>query len=174
MSNLLDRLLATPVLSHIRRNHGLEHATIHVLSRSYPGTSLIGRSDARGFFLYTSLPIEPVRDAVTEALDRMRAGEHRLAIHPNCGTNFLTAGLLATVASYFSLFGGRDERWQDRVMRIPFAVVVTSIALILAQPLGNAAQLHLTTQGDPQSLQVDAIIPLRRGRTRLYRVLTSG
>jgi uncharacterized protein YqhQ len=172
--NPLDSLLSTPVLSRIRRNHGLEHGTIHVLSRGYPGTSLIGRSDARGFFLYSSLPIEPVHEAVSEALDRMRAGEHRLAIHPNCGTNFLTAGLLATVASYFSLYGGRDERWQDRLMRIPFAIVVTSIALLLAQPLGNAAQQYLTTQGDPEGLQVDAIISLRRGRNRVYRVLTSG
>ncbi|HLC06340.1 MAG TPA: DUF6391 domain-containing protein [Anaerolineales bacterium] len=173
MPNQLERLLSTPVLSRIRRNHGLEHGTIHVLSRHYPGTPLVGRSDARGFFLYSSLPIEPVREAVSESLERMRGGEHRLAIHPNCGTNFLTAGLLATVASYFSLFGGRDERWQDRLLRIPFAVLVTSVALILAQPLGNAAQLHLTTQGDPEGLQVDAIIPLRRGRNKLYRVLTS-
>jgi hypothetical protein len=172
--SLLDGLLATPILSRIRRNHGLEHATIHVLSQRYPGTGLIGRSDAQGFFLYSSLPIEPVHQAVSEALDRMRAGEHRLAIHPNCGTNFLIAGLMATFASYFSLFGGRDERWRDRLMRIPFAIVVTSIVLILAQPLGNATQQHLTTQGDPEGLQVDAIIPLHRGRNRLYRVLTSG
>lgn len=174
MSGILDSLLATPVLSRIRRNHGLEHATIHVLSQRYPGTSLIGRSDARGFFLYSSLPIEPVRQAVAEALDRMRSGEHRLAIHPNCGTNFLVAGLLATIASYLSLFGGRDERWQDRLMRLPFAVVMTSIALIIAQPLGNAAQQRVTTLGDPEGLQVDAVIPLRRGRNKLYRVLTSG
>lgn len=145
-----------------------------MLSRRFPGTPLVGRSDARGFFLYSSLSIEPVREAVSEALDRMRGGDHRLAIHPNCGTNFLAAGLLATVASYFSLFGGRDERWQDRILRLPFAVLVTSIALIVAQPLGNAAQLHFTTQGDPEGLQVDSIIPLRRGRSLLYRVLTSG
>jgi len=170
---VLDRLLSSPILSRIRRNHGLEHATIHVLSQRYPGTPLVGRSDVRGFFLYTQLPIEVVRQSILEALERMRAGEHRLAIHPNCGTNFLTAGLLATMASYFSLFGGRDERWQDRLARLPLAVFVTSMALILAQPLGNAAQLHLTTQGDPEGLQVDAIVPLRRGRNKLYRVSTS-
>lgn len=174
MPSLIDSLLSTPILSRIRRNHGLEHATIHILSRRYPGSPLVGRSDARGFFLYSSLPIDAVGEAVNEALDRMRAGEHRLAIHPNCGTNFLTAGLLATMASFVSLFGGRDERWQDRLMRIPLAVVVTSVALILAQPLGNAAQQHLTTQGDPEGLQVEAVIPLRRGRYRLYRILTSG
>jgi len=170
---VLDRLLSSPILSRIRRNHGLEHATIHVLSQRYPGTPLVGRSDVRGFFLYTQLPIEVVRQSITEALERMRAGEHRLAIHPNCGTNFLTAGVLATMASYFSLYGGRDERWQDRLARLPLAVFVTSMALILAQPLGNAAQLHLTTQGDPEGLQVDAIVPLRRGRNKLYRILTS-
>lgn len=170
---MLDRLLSSPILSRIRRNHGLEHATIHVLSQRYPGTPLVGRSDVRGFFLYTQLPIEAVRQSITEALERMRAGEHRLAIHPNCGTNFLTAGVLATMASYFSFYGGRDERWQDRLARLPLAVFVTSMALILAQPLGNAAQLHLTTQGDPEGLQVDAIVPLRRGHNRLYRIFTS-
>ena len=35
--SILDPILNLPILSRIRRNHGLEHATLHVLSRRHPG-----------------------------------------------------------------------------------------------------------------------------------------
>ena len=173
MKRLIQRLVETPLLSRIRRNHGLEHATIHMLSARYPKSTLIGRADAHGFYLYGEVPSEAVEAAVTEALDRLRAGEHHLAIHPNCGTNFLTAGLLAASASFLSLTGMGDRGWRERLDRLPVAIVATMVALILAQPLGTAAQQHLTTRGDPGKLKVTAIRRHESGRT-IHRVLTQG
>ncbi len=132
---------------------------------------MIGRADARGFYLYGEVPTEAVREAVDEALNRLRAGEHQLAIHPNCGTNFLTAGLLAAGTSFFSLAGGRDDRWRDRLHRLPLAIFATTLALMLAQPLGSAVQQHVTTLADPGNLGVAEIRRLDRGRT-IHRVLT--
>src|SRR5512143_1398941 len=92
-------LLELPGVDRTRRNHGLEHATITVLSQRIRGISLVGRSTPNGFHLYGEVSTEQVRDAVEEALRRMKAGEVGLAVHPNCGTNFVTAGIAAGLAA---------------------------------------------------------------------------
>jgi hypothetical protein len=174
LPGLLERFLDQPTISRIRRNHGLEHATIHVLSRRYPQVSIVGRSDARGFFLYAQLPEQAVSQACGEALALLRSGQASLAIHPNCGTNYLTAALLATAATSAALCGGDDRSWESRLARLPLAVMLSLIALILAQPLGTMLQYHITTEGAPGGLDIIAIRMLSRRRRRIFRVLTSG
>ena len=95
MPNPLNALLALPVIDRTRRNHGLEHATITLLSQRQRGLSMVGRSTPNGFYLYGDVSTEALAEAAAAALARMRAGEHHLAVHPNCGTNFVTAGLAA-------------------------------------------------------------------------------
>jgi hypothetical protein len=172
--NILNQILNRPTASRIRRNHGLEHATIHVLSSRFPTKPIAGRSDSKGFYILGKLDIADVDEAASEALRRLQAGERHLAIHPNCGTNFLTAGVLAGGASYISLLGGRTSRWRDRLERLPLAIMAAVLALILAQPLGTAAQRHVTTQGNPGGLEIVEIRRYQRGRTTVHRVLTRG
>jgi hypothetical protein len=172
--NILSQILNQPTASRIRRNHALEHATIHVLSSRLPTKPIAGRSDSKGFYILGTLDISEVDDAASEALRRLEAGERHLAIHPNCGTNFLTAGVLAGGASYISLLGGRTSRWRDRLERLPLAIMAAVLALILAQPLGTAAQRHVTTQGNPAGLEIVEIRRYQRGRTTVHRVLTRG
>lgn len=88
-------------INRIRRNHGLEHATIHVLSEGHKRFSAQGNSDHRGFHLniYGDVTEEEVAAAVAEAHRRLRAGERHLAVHPNCGTVLVTTALLATLAA---------------------------------------------------------------------------
>ena len=92
-------------IRRVRRNHGLEHATIHVLSRKVKNLSMAGRSTVTGFYLYGNVTTEEVESAVREALQRMRNGEHGLAIHPNCGTGLVTAGLLTSLATLVGTSG---------------------------------------------------------------------
>lgn len=172
MKSILQRFLQQPSISRIRRNHGLEHATIHLLSQKYPDRSFIGRSDTNGFWLYGNVPTSTVSETIDEALTRLQQGEHQLAIHPNCGTNFVTAGFLGGTASFLSLAGSEDEGWSSRIERLPLAITLTTIALIVAQPLGRAAQRHITTQGDPQNLRIKHIERRQDGATTLHRVLT--
>ncbi|MGD8865701.1 MAG: DUF6391 domain-containing protein [Anaerolineales bacterium] len=172
MKNFLKRFLQQPRISRIRRNHGLEHATIHLLSQKYPHRSFVGRSDAHGFWLYGDVPTSAVVETVEEALTRLQNGEHQLAVHPNCGTNFVTAGLLGGTASFLSLAGSEDEGWSSRWERLPLAITLTTLALIVAQPLGRAAQRHITTQGDPENLRIKDIERVQDGATALHRVLT--
>ncbi len=168
----LRALLEHPWLLRIRRNHGLEHATIHLLAQRFPGTFLAGHSDAQGFWILGTVPLEAVQSAVHEALERLRRGERHLALHPGCGTNYLTSGALAGLAGAAALSGARNrrERWE----RLPLVVLAATVALLFSQPMGMWLQEHLTTSGDPGDLEVVDILPTHRGQLPAFRVLTRG
>jgi hypothetical protein len=172
MTTYMDTFLDIPVISRIRRNHGLEHAAIHILSKKHPGVSLVGHSDPGGFWLIGNLKTEQVRDGVQTALDRLRRGERKLAVHPNCGTNFVTSGVFAGLAAAASLIGAR--RATDKFARLPMAVALATLGLIAAQPFGFIVQERITTSGDPGEMEIVEIIPARRGRLNAHRVVTRG
>ena len=161
------------LISRVRRNHGLEHATIHLLSRQYPNTFLAGHSDPEGFWLIGNVPTAAVESAVQEALERLRGGERRLAIHPGCGTNYLVSGGLAALAGALAMLGV-GKRWRDKADRLPLAVMLGTVALMFSQPLGYLLQERVTTDGDPGALEIVEIIPTRQGRFTAHRVLTRG
>lgn len=169
---MVGSFLRRPIISRVRRNHALEHATIHLLSARHPQRPLAGRSDPGGFYLFGNLAGADVAAAAEEALGRLRAGEHRLSIHPNCGTNLLTAGVLGAIAALASLAGASSDR--RRLGRFPTVVLATVGALLLAQPVGLALQRTVTTQADPEGLRIDLVKTWQRGRTTLHRVVTSG
>ena len=58
-------LLDTPIISRVRRNHGLEHATLHVLAERHPGLSIAGHSNPGGFWILGDVSTEEVRSART-------------------------------------------------------------------------------------------------------------
>ena len=61
ITNALNSVLELPSVSRVRRNHGLEHATLHLLSQKYPRTLMAGHSTANGFRLMADLPLEDVQ-----------------------------------------------------------------------------------------------------------------
>ncbi len=160
-------------LSRIRRNHALEHATLHVLAQRNARRMIAGHSDLKGFWILGDVSPEELREAVAEALMRLRAGERDLAVHPNCGTNFATAGILAGLGASLAMIGAA-KRWRDRLERLPMAISLATLAVIIAQPLGLKIQREVTTQADPLQLEIEEIIPTQRGRLKAYRVNTSG
>ncbi len=169
--SIFDSILNLPILSRIRRNHGLEHATLHVLSKRHPGLKMGGYSDFNGFWLLCDLEEKAVREGVDEALGRLRNGEADLAVHPNCGTNFATAGSLAGLAGLLGMLGvGKNRR--DKLERLPMVAVFATVALILSQPLGLRIQKYLTTSGKPGDLEVIQVTQSQRGRMTTYRILT--
>ncbi len=171
--SLFDPILNLTPVSRLRRNHGLEHATLHVLAGRHPGVRMGGYSDFKGFWLVGDLTRDQIRSAAQEALGRMRAGESGLAVHSNCGTNFATAGSLAGFAGALGMWrvGGRKR---DKLERLPLVASLATVALILGQPLGLLAQKHLTTSGQPESLEIVDIFPVSRGRLPTHRILTRG
>lgn len=169
----ISTILDLPVISHIRRNHGLEHATLHVIANYLPHTMLVGHSDIGGFWIIGNVPAELLHAAVQEAIARLRAGERQLAVHPNCGTNYATAGALAGLAGASAMLGS-GRRWQDKLARLPFAAALATIALIVSQPLGLELQRRVTTSGDPGTLEVISISHREQGSLSIHRIQTRG
>jgi hypothetical protein len=127
----------------------------------------------KGFWLLGDVPTENVEMAVAEALQRMKAGEKNLAVHPNCGTNLATAGTMAGVAGATAMFGV-GPRKRDKLDRLALAATLATLTLIFAQPFGMFLQKHLTTSGVPGNLEVVEIIPTQRGKLKAHRILTTG
>jgi hypothetical protein len=165
---MLTTLLTTGPIDRIRRNHGLEHATIHVLT-ARKRRSLAGYSDTSGFWLMGDLTTDEVEAGVTEALRRLKQGEPELAVHPGCGTNYVTMGAFGALAAFAAFFGARTAR--AKLERLPLVMALITGALIFAQPVGMKIQAEITTDGQMRDLEVAAVKKVRNG---LHRVETVG
>jgi hypothetical protein len=173
ISDQLVSLLDVPLIARIRRNHGLEHATLHVLAERGPRRSMAGHSDLGGFWIVGDLSTEELESAVIEALQRLRDGEHELAIHPNCGTNFAVGGVLAGGVAALAMFGA-GRRLRDKFERVPLAITLATLALMFSQPIGLLLQERITTTGYPDALEIEEVVPKGRGQPRVHRVVTRG
>ena len=164
-------LFDSSLITRIQRNHGLEHATIHILSRRNGNLSLVGRSDWNGFTLYGPVDTAEVKHSAQEALRRLRQGEAELAVHPRCGTVLATTGLLTGLAAFvaISFDGGRGRfRWAS----IPAAILAATLAALVAQPLGLVLQERFTTTGHPGNLEIKSISVNPTGNLITHRVET--
>lgn len=168
-------VLTLPIVMRVRRNHGLEHATIHMLSRRVRPLKIAGRADHAGFYLYGEAETDAIRLSVEEALERMRRGEAKWAVHPNCGTGLVTTSLMTSAAALLGLVGARDNR--DKFNRLPLVMTLSILALIASQPLGLKFQEYFTTSGEPGNLEIiditrrTARMPLS-GEMTVHRVNT--
>ncbi len=150
-----NAILTAPLVFPIRRNHGLEHATIHVLSERFRPISLAGRAGPHGFHLVGKLHPDAIRSAVDEAIRRMQAGESWWAVHPGCGTNFATSSLLTSAFAYAgTLIGGRKASWQDKLGN---AASLGLLGAIVAHPLGPWLQARVMTSADMRGARVRAV-----------------
>lgn len=165
-----NSILDLPFIAETRRNHALEHATLHVLAAKYPGRPLAGHSNPTGFFVLGQVPTEAVAEAGQEALKRLRAGERELAIHPGCGTNMATTALLAGTLAWFVLRGGRSTF--GRLLRLPFAIALAAVGAALSRPLGPVIQQRITTDADMGELRLVEVRQSMGGRMTAHRVIT--
>ncbi len=163
----MNNILEAPMVFETRRNHALEHATIHILSERFPGKGMAGHSNPTGFFLLGDLPTEAVREAVSEALARLQNGERHLAIHEGCGTNYAVTGGLAALFAYVGMSGTRNNR--ERLERLPLVMLLSIVAYVIGQPLGPALQKQVTTEADPGNM---VIVDVYRVAGNAHRVVT--
>jgi hypothetical protein len=110
---------------------------------------------------------EEVAAAVAEALARLQRGEHSLAVHPRCGTNLATAGVLAGLSSFVAMSG----RSKSRLAKLPQVVLAATMAVIVAQSLGLAVQKHITTLSDMEGITIEEITRQQRGRVVVHEVI---
>ena len=156
--------MTTDIITQIRRNHGLEHATIHLLSNRFKGFGAQGNASLNGFHLnlYGEIPDEAVEQAARDALQRMKDGEEGLALHPNCGTVLLTTAVLATIAgqAVFTFEKTRSCKsslsFLDFLGTLPSAILAVVAALIVSKPAGMFFQSYTTT-GQPGSMEIKSV-----------------
>ncbi|MCA9919112.1 MAG: hypothetical protein KC445_14220 [Anaerolineales bacterium] len=175
--------MLTQLISRVRRNHGLEHATIHVLSEKHKNFSAQGNSNHKGFSLniYGDVSEDDVANAVQEAYGRMKKGEHHLAVHPNCGTVLLTTATMATLAAQLS-FAIEQRRQKQQAMSLtvllgalPTAILAVVVSLIISRPIGVQLQAKYTVEGDLQDMELQSIRPVQPSPvTRLFQLLLTG
>lgn len=152
----MRRALASFV-ARIRQNHALEHATMHLLPRYRPGVQLVARTGPDGFYVYGDVDTPTLARAVSEALSRLQAGEEELAVHPRCGTNLATAGILGGLASFLVMLKRDRTPWD----KLPQVLLASVAAVVVAQPLGQALQRRVTTLPALQGARIKAITARR-------------
>ncbi|MFQ6019123.1 MAG: DUF6391 domain-containing protein [Dehalococcoidia bacterium] len=156
------------LITAIRRNHALEHATIAILlGRIGHSRRIVGRAAPDGFYIYCDTPTEKIRDSALEGLARLQRGESHLAVSALCGTNIAVAGILAGMASALAL-GSRS-----RLERLPNALAAAMLAVLAAQPLGRLVQKYYTTSPDLDGLEIVSVEPMGKRFPNLYKVRTA-
>jgi len=159
--------LNLPLILETRRNHALEHATLHMLAQQYRGRNMAGHSNPTGFFLLGDFETEDIRSAATEAFNRLNAGESGLAVHPGCGTNLVAGAVLPAAFAWAPLRGARSTFW--RIWLIPIAILFAVFGYFLSRPLGPWLQANITTEADLGNMQIMDILPVRKG---VHRIIT--
>ncbi|MHB1296767.1 MAG: DUF6391 domain-containing protein [Anaerolineae bacterium] len=162
--------LRNSMVTHIRQNHALEHATMHALTRAQPGIHLVGRSDWGGFTLYGEVETATVLRAVAEALSALKHGEAWLAVHPRCGTNLATSALLMVGG----LWAGWNVPTKSRITRMAAMAAAAAAASLVAAPLGMAVQRHITTTADLESVYVEVVKREQQAGIVVHRIQVAG
>lgn len=157
-------ILESAPISTVRRNHGLEHATVHVLTGRDPSIRLIGRADTTGFNIYGDVPTDALESAAHEALARMQNGEGYLAVHPRCGTNLVVSGVVTALAAIIAL--GR----KPSIKKLPDVILATTFGAFIAQPLGLSLQQHVTTSPDVRGARIVGVTQSQMGQVHVQHV----
>ncbi|MBN1812685.1 MAG: hypothetical protein JXA14_12685 [Anaerolineae bacterium] len=172
-----DSLSNIPLISRVRRNHALEHATMNVLSERHKALRLVGRSSFGGFYIYGAVSAEDVIAAAQEGLQRLKAGRREMAVHPTCGTNLAVAGILAGMGAFLALGGlsrNRPRNLFQSLIRLPMACTAAMVGIFLAQPLGPFLQARVTTEADVGDMHIIDVAQERRAGILVHHVRTSG
>lgn len=153
------------IIDRIRRNHGLEHATVALMLARQGPMRIVGRSNHAGFYVYADVETERLRDYAEEALVRLQRGEAHLAVSPMCGTNIAVAGVLAGFTSYLAL-----RTADGHVDGLTKAVLAGIVSVVASQPLGRLVQVHATTSPELASVRITSVDRLSG---RVHKVRTA-
>ena len=174
MTRLSDLFRRSPFY-RMRRNHALEHATLNLLAKSSPHLHLAGYSDAGGFWVVGNVPIVDLQKAASEALARLANGESALAIHDNCGTNYVVPGFFAGTAAWLAMLGSeKDDSLGKKMDRWSLVILVVTAAFLFTRPLGPKFQKKMTTDPRVDGMQIVEILRSERGSFVAHRISTVG
>lgn len=156
-----------PWIGAIRKNHGLEHATVSLLLERGVTPPLGGYSVPGGFIVWGKTSPGVVTDAARDALLLLEDGHSDLAVSAYCGTNLVVTVVLGGVAAYLA---GRG-RGLGPILR--GATVGILVAKILGQPVGKLIQRKVTVESDPAGMAIKSVRVLRRSSVCVVWISTA-
>ena len=139
MENIENKIRTAPlnVIAHIRKNHAMEHATIHLLTQALPNVSFGGWSFVKGFWILGKAELQDVQKAAEMAYARL-----------NNGLCTAGAAMITTL--------GTDED-EDRITKFSAFLTAGMIGALAGRPLGPKVQEKITTDSDVSSLSIVSI-----------------
>ena len=158
-------------VNSIRSNHALEHATFHVLEGKGSKAGLIGLSDAGGFWVVGNVASGLLLDSAHDALTRLQGGEAQLALHENCGTNLIVTGAITGGMAWLGMLGS-GKGFFRKLERLPVVILLASIGLMIAQPLGPIIQEKVTTLPGGPKREVIGVQRWGFGPLTIQRIIT--
>lgn len=169
--NFMNTKHRPSLVTRTRRNHGLEHATINVLTEHYPGLRLAGYSTPFGFHIVGPVTQEILTSAIDEALQRVSAGRFGLVIHERCGTNYVAGGVLVGLVAWLGMAGGKRNTG-SQLARLPLVILLSTIALMYSPKMGAWLQRNVTTTSQLQGLEIVGITSGKLGKTSRFTIHT--
>ena len=143
------------MLAHIRKNHAMEHATIHLLTEALPHVSFAGYSFVKGYWILGKAELQDIQKAAEMAHARLKNGESKLAVHPNCGTNIAMIGLCTAAAAMLTSLGEDED--ESPISRFTAFTTAGMIGALAGRPLGPKVQKNITTDPDVKNLSIVSI-----------------
>ena len=159
--------LTIPLIKAIRKNHGLEHATVSLLLERGTAAPIGGYSIPRGFVIWAKAPPATVANAARDALQFLKEGHSDLAVSAHCGTNIVVSALLGGLAAYLA---GRGRGLGPIVRGAMFGLLV---AKILGPPIGKLVQRNVTVSAEPAGMSVKSIRVLRQSPLSIVWISTT-
>lgn len=154
-------------LQRTRRNHAIEHAAMHMLSRAGVATRLAARSDWRGLTFYGDIDSATLKRAINGGLLALETGNRGLAVHPRCGSMVSVSFLLGLLTVWLAQSGLRRGVSLARAL---LTLAGIASATLLARPLGESVQAHVLTSTSVGDARLITIRPSRLGPLTLHRV----
>ena len=149
--------------------HGIEHATVVMLIRD--GYQVRGGQTHDGYFKLwlesdrregeegeaEKRPIDVVRRACNEAIEKLPTEGWSLAIHPKCGTTWMVLFLLASLGAMASVAIGLFATLEPKMFLTAIGVFFGALALG-SRPIGYLLQRTMTIAVDFKRVDVKRII----------------
>ncbi|WP_024822956.1 DUF6391 domain-containing protein [Aminobacterium mobile] len=134
----------------VRKNHGLEHGTIHVLEESLGRCNIEGMAYDDGFSLRGLVDPASALYAARVALERMKRGESSLAVHPRCGTTIVVINTLSSLLFIVLLLA-------TGTMGLLNVIVALLLSHLLGPALSTVVQRYVTTDSDVEDIEITGV-----------------
>ena len=131
----------------LRKNHGLEHATINILEKEFGYNDLAGYAEENGFYIMGVRNPDFVEEAAKKGLDLLKNNNDDLVIHKRCGTSMTVANFISAIIFLFLLFSSGH-------FSILSMIIAIVIANLIGPYLGQIVQKNFTTSSDVNEMEI--------------------